>query len=316
MDGYDIIGDIHGREEELRLLLERLGYQRVGDVFRHRARQALFVGDFIDRYPARGVLAIVRPMVEAGTALAVMGNHELNAIAYDTPDPQATATFMREHSGKNRDQHEAFIDEYAGDDAARAEAIEWFKTLPLWLDLGELRVVHAAWYEPGLETLGACTDGAARLTETGIIDVNRRGTEAFRAAENVVKGVEFSLPAGAEFHDKSGTERHNVRVKWWREGNPAQWRDIAIGPPALHRQLLDEALRWPAELGYPENAPPVFFGHYWWAGEPAPIAANVACVDYSAGLPGGQLAAYRFSGEEVLAKENFVAVPRLDAAVT
>lgn len=58
MDGYDIIGDIHGRELELRVLLERLGYQRQDGVWRHPQRKTLFIGDFIDRHPARGVLAI------------------------------------------------------------------------------------------------------------------------------------------------------------------------------------------------------------------------------------------------------------------
>lgn len=47
------------------------------------------------------------------------------------------------HSDENTAQHQVFLDAYAGDPAGYADTIGWFKTLPLWLDLGELRVVHA-----------------------------------------------------------------------------------------------------------------------------------------------------------------------------
>ncbi len=44
-------------------------------------RKVIFLGDFIDRGPKiRQVLEIVRPMIEGGKALTVMGNHELNAL--------------------------------------------------------------------------------------------------------------------------------------------------------------------------------------------------------------------------------------------
>ena len=33
--------------------------------------------------------------------------------------------------------------------------------------------------------------------------------------------------------------------------------------------------------GYGRNEPPVFFGHYWLTGRPAPIASNLACLNYS-----------------------------------
>jgi hypothetical protein len=45
----------------------------------------IFVGDFIDRGPQqREVLRIARAMCEAGSASAVLGNHEFNAIGWAT----------------------------------------------------------------------------------------------------------------------------------------------------------------------------------------------------------------------------------------
>lgn len=311
MDGYDIIGDIHGRELELRVLLERLGYQRRDGVWRHPQRKALFIGDFIDRHPARGVLAIVRPMVEAGTALAVMGNHELNAIGYHQPHPEVDDEYLRPRIDKNRRQHAVFRAEFESQPDELDDTIAWFKTLPLWLDLGELRAVHAAWHEPSLARLRPWTDERARLTEAGIVAVHERGSNAADAVEKVAKGLELALPAGVHFNDKDGNQRTHVRIRWWQRDPAPRWRDIAIAPPEVREQLPDTAVTWPPDLGYPDDAPPVFVGHYWLSGSPAPLASNVACVDYSVGLAGGALVAYRWSGEARLDSGRFVAVPRL-----
>jgi hypothetical protein len=51
----------------------------------HPDRQAIFVGDLIDRGPRQvESVEIVRSMVDAGAAQIAMGNHEFNAIAYAT----------------------------------------------------------------------------------------------------------------------------------------------------------------------------------------------------------------------------------------
>ncbi|RMG80279.1 MAG: protein phosphatase [Bacteroidetes bacterium] len=84
---FDIIGDIHGCFSELCALLAKLGYRvRKSDDPNHRfgyevepprGRMVLFVGDFVDRGPASPkVLRLAMSMVEAGTALAVIGNHD------------------------------------------------------------------------------------------------------------------------------------------------------------------------------------------------------------------------------------------------
>ena len=97
---YDLIGDIHGHADELVELLEMLGYKQTHGVYRHSERQAIFLGDFIDRGPKiRQVLQIVRPMIEQKAALAVMGNHELNALAFHTEDPNRAGTYPRRHLG-------------------------------------------------------------------------------------------------------------------------------------------------------------------------------------------------------------------------
>ena len=95
---YDIIGDIHGQADKLEALLRTLDYRDTAGAWRHPERQAIFVGDFLDRGPAQvRAIDIARRMVDAGVALAVMGNHELNAIAWHTPDAKHRGDFLRPH---------------------------------------------------------------------------------------------------------------------------------------------------------------------------------------------------------------------------
>ena len=92
--------------KDLAVVLDTLGYQQDHGVYRHPERQVIFLGDFIDRGPKiRQVLEIVRPMIESGAALAVMGNHELNAIAYYQLDPENPGQHLRPRNAKNTGQH-------------------------------------------------------------------------------------------------------------------------------------------------------------------------------------------------------------------
>src|SRR5579864_4169818 len=103
---FDLIGDIHGYARELIGLFDRLGYRKVHGVYRHRDRRVIFLGDFIDRGPEiREVLSVVRPMVVDGGALAVIGNHDWNALTFDTEDPQSPGQYLRPHTPKNKAQH-------------------------------------------------------------------------------------------------------------------------------------------------------------------------------------------------------------------
>src|SRR5262249_45704336 len=116
---YDLIGDIHGHADALVQLLETLGYRKVKGVYQHPESQVIFLGDFIDRGPKiRQVLEIVRPMTEEGKAVAVMGNHELNALAYHTEDPEAPGEYLRRRSDKNVKQHRKTVEQLKADELA------------------------------------------------------------------------------------------------------------------------------------------------------------------------------------------------------
>ncbi|TWT34174.1 polynucleotide kinase-phosphatase [Blastopirellula retiformator] len=90
---FDMIGDVHGCCDELETLLGKLGYQPTGEpanrsplvaspVYVHPAgRQAVFVGDLVDRGPrVLDVLRLVAGMVAYGSALCVPGNHDVKLL--------------------------------------------------------------------------------------------------------------------------------------------------------------------------------------------------------------------------------------------
>ncbi|MBU2533765.1 MAG: metallophosphoesterase [Alphaproteobacteria bacterium] len=105
-----MIGDVHGHADELQTLLEQMGYRESSGAYLNETRIALFVGDLIDRGPKQvDVYRLVRNMCEAGTAQCVLGNHELNAIGFATFDPETGP--LRAHSERNREQHQAFLDQ-------------------------------------------------------------------------------------------------------------------------------------------------------------------------------------------------------------
>lgn len=304
MQGYDIIGDIHGHAGALCRLLEKLGYRKSSGVFHHPTRKVIYLGDFIDRGPDQvEVIKIARSMCEAEAALAVMGNHEFNALAWATRC--GNGNFLRPHTPQNRRQHEAFLSQIGEGSTAHQQALEWFRSLPLWLELpGLLRIIHACWHAESQEILkrSGAVDGKQRLTDDGLQLTTLRHSEEYKAAEVLLKGPEAKLPDGRSFLDKDGHHRTEARLRWW-DKSATTFRTAALGIEKGHeRELPDDEV--PGHHHY-TDAVPVFFGHYWLEGKPALANSIAACLDYSVANE-GYLTSYRWTGERTLAAENLV----------
>jgi hypothetical protein len=305
MKYYDLIGDIHGHADELIKLLLHLGYEETADGYRHESHQVIFLGDFIDRGAHLAqhtkLLHIVMQMVDSGAALAVMGNHEFNALTYHT---EHNGLFLRPHTKKNTDQHQAFLNEYEHDASSKQRVLDFFYSLPVWLELEGLRVVHACWDAHHIDAFRQISP-SAKLDPALLIEAATKGTAAYDAIERLLKGVEVELPAGVTFADKDKHPRSAVRVQWWKQdaihlGDVALPLDLNIGDAAdLPLASLPESIPF-----YSEDQRPCFIGHYWLDGTPAPLTSNVACLDYSVAKE-GKLVAYRWRGEQTLKKANF-----------
>jgi hypothetical protein len=315
--GYDIIGDVHGYAEKLKGLLMELGYRAESGAYMHPDRQAIFVGDLIDRGPNQvESVEIVRSMVDVGAAQITMGNHEFNAIAYATPDPRTPGDYLRSRRGtegaKHRSQHAEFLAEVGEDSELHKEYVGWFKTLPLWLELDGLRIIHACWHDGSIESLAELTDGVAPSGEEFWVEGSTKGTATYQAVDTILKGPEIDLGADRTFVDKDGHARSEARIRWW-DREATTLRDIAEIPP--NSQTPDHR-PFPALPRIPSEAAeryryldpePVFYGHYWRTGHPTVEGRTTVCVDYSAGTRNGQLVAYRWDGEIVPTNDRFVA---------
>ncbi len=306
--GYDIIGDVHGCARTLEVLLERMGYARVGGVWRHPQRQALFLGDIIDRGPRiREALLLVRDMVEAGTARCIMGNHEFNALGWMTPAPAGSGRrYVREHTERNQRQIQATLEQFSGRAAEWDEFIDWFWTLPLYLDMGSFRLVHACWDDQLIESFTAQYPDGCPDIEFLQASVERDGF-ADQVFDRLLRGIGMPLPHGLSMTGRDGVTRAMFRTKFWEEA-PQTYGDLVFQPDGLPehiaiRPLTDRQKR--ELLIYGSDQPPLFVGHYWQHGVPRPIRGNLACLDYSA-VKYGRLVAYRWSGEQRLLQENFV----------
>lgn len=300
---YDLIGDIHGHADELVQLLNALGYREVRGVYEHSERKVIYLGDFIDRGPQiRQVLDIVRSMVDSGNALAVMGNHEFNALAFHTEHLHRKEAYLRRRDNKNIRQHSQTILQLT--DKHLAGSIEWFGTLPMWLDLPGLRVVHACWDDKAIATIRSARPENEAITPEFLHAACDPENVLFDAVEIILKGKEAELPYGKFFVDKEGHIRTATRTRWYISPHGQSYRTYALADniecdDALAPSVIDAAAL------YPLDAKPVFVGHYWMSGsQPQLLAPNVACVDYSV-AKGGFLCAYRWHGEQQLSKDNF-----------
>jgi hypothetical protein len=302
---YDLIGDIHGHADELVQLLEVLGYRKALGAYQHPERRVIFLGDFIDRGPKiRQVLEIVRPMIDQGKALAVMGNHELNALAYHTEDPETPGEFLRRRSDKNIRQHRKTVEQLSADDLT--SYLGWFRTLPMWLDLDGLRVVHACWDEQAVAPIAQALSEHGGITDSLLQSACKKGKTLFCPVEVVLKGKEGKLPDGASFRDKDGHVRTEIRTRWYLAPDGHTYRTYALQSDEIDCDLGLEREVITAATPYPTTAKPVFIGHYWLSAQrPDLLAENVACLDYSV-AKGGFLCAYRWNGEQKLSNDNFV----------
>lgn len=177
----------------------------------------------------------------------------------------------REHTDVKRRSFQPTL-RHIRDEPARWSRVEAFlRARPLALEGGGRRFVHAAWIPDAVAALPADFSRTEDIRETG------RGGRLRRAVEAALKGPEGA--PGEPFVDESGAVRRRPRIKWWET--------------------------------YPAEAPPVFFGHYWFVGAPHPLGpgGNAFCLDFSCGR-GGPLMSYRCPEGYFVEQPNLDVPPR------
>lgn len=307
--GYDIIGDVHGMADALKRLLDKLGYEISDGVYQHPAsRKAIFVGDLIDRGPDNiEVIEIAKSMTEAGNAITIMGNHELNAIMYFRSDNENKP--IRPHSNKNKKQHQSFLSEVEDNPLKWRDIIEWFERLPLFYENDDFRVIHACWDDISIKKLHPYINKNNSLKSDFILDAGKIHCELYKIVETLLKGDEQIIPNDGYFVDKDGNVRKAARIQWWMDPGTS-FKDLAMIPgnkKTVEKYKLNMPNTPPKTRVFYNDKKPVFIGHYWMKGDLKLQTDFVCCVDYSAGK-GDRLCAYRWNPREKLTTYNLATV--------
>lgn len=295
VDGpVDVVGDIHGEIDALHALLGHLGYSARGE--HPHGRRLVFVGDLCDRGPdSPAVCRFVQTLVERDLAQCIAGNHELNVLRAD-------------HKQGNRwildPAHPENTTDYTSRTASaddRTAFTAFFATLPLALERADLRVVHATWHAPSIESLRAATSSSIAtfthyeeamkqaLAERGLVAAGKAELEPHR---HKLHDPTYPMPLLATV-GRCEEERQML--------NPV--RVVTSGPErATEKQFFStgkwrfcDRVQWWHE--YTADTP-VLFGHYWrgmqhgdkpdlfhgfansdWLGP----KRNAYCVDFSVG---------------------------------
>jgi hypothetical protein len=331
----DVVGDVHGELDALRALLAHLGYDAHG---RHPDdRHLVFVGDLCDRgHDSPGVIAFVKRLIDAGRALATLGNHEVNLLRGDRKD--GNDWFWSEGSARDRKyEPREHLPPHQRD-----EVIGFLRRLPLALERADLRVVHAAWDLASIAQLRAADPTLSRVEHFLRWDADAEALIAARGigeqahAEYAQYRERLVDPAQAVPMLEAIAAVDEIR----QMANPIRVvtsgieRGVARPFFASGHWRFVERIRWWDEYADPV---PVIVGHYWRQFAPAERAApgqaaeslfddlaptawhglhrNVFCVDYSVGgrflerplapgsVPRSRLAALRWP-ERVLALDT------------
>ncbi len=303
---YDIIGDVHGHAPLLKKLLTELGYIKTETGYIHPERKAIFVGDFINRGPQiRKTIRIIRAMVENGNAFAILGNHEINAINYylkfKKEDPQV----------KSPRKYFMALFKTLNDFTKNAEELtghlKWLRTLPLFLEFENIRVVHACWSQESIDYIKKeLPEG--KVKKSIYRDVMKNpGSEISKHISILTRGIDFIMPGDMRIVNNKGVSPRTFRLRWWEQPLGKTFEEMSFESKFVLPSYTIPQQILPKTFVYSEDSPIVFFGHYCRFKGPYIVSPNICCVD-SCVNGSKKLLAYKWNGEKTLKPENLIFV--------
>ncbi len=124
-----IVGDIHGCFDELMALLDKIGPSADDTI--------ISLGDMVDRGPKSP--EVISFFAKNKNAQSLLGNHESKHVGF------SLGLLPEKYFGKNQRKTVKQFEDRKGrvDTMTYAEALAYFKTLPLFIELPEAIIVHA-----------------------------------------------------------------------------------------------------------------------------------------------------------------------------
>ena len=95
--------------------------------------------------------------------------------------------------------------------------MKWFRTIPLAIDLGGIRVVHGWWDESSIQTIAELrpmTLASKHEPLQGALmqTLYDKGSPAYQARKRITCGMEWDLPVGMTFEGVGGP--NTGRFEW------------------------------------------------------------------------------------------------------
>ncbi|GLS84691.1 metallophosphoesterase [Paraferrimonas haliotis] len=316
------IGDIHAQSGKLLALLDEQGFDL--ETQENAYHKIVFLGDLIDNHTASEtdhltLLNTVKRLVTDGKALCLLGNHEFNAIGWYLKNDKGEH-YRDRNKASNLKQHQHFLQQIGEDSEQHKDWIEWFMSLPLYLNFGDVRAIHACWHDEDIDCLEKYLNPDHSLKVEHWPDAFNPNHELFRLIETLLKGPEIALPDGLTFKDKSGTTRTDMRIAWWNHRSRT-YGDLAIGALQKNESIANIFIN--SENCKYKLPPviPVMVGHYTLLPTdfPEPMSDSVVCLDYNAAKDDNPLVGYFMSDidnweespAELINKENFAFIEQL-----
>ena len=294
----DFIGDIHGNASKLILLLNKLGYFKDNEGWKHpEDRHLLVLGDFINVGPqSKEVLSILRELWSKSRAHILIGNHEY----YLAWNYRKYGSGVFDTDGPLKIEYEGILHEFKDHRELLKEYCEWFLELPLYIETDSFRAVHAYW---------SAKNGKKLLKYKKMSDYWTVFSEDEKKKSKKLKRIISETISGkmAMFFNPCRMEKPEYyRVKWWKDLYGKDLKDsIMVNKKVKCPSIPINSEILPDFEPYGENEKPIFFGHYWFKNLPFLLRNNACCLDFGA-AKGGYLTAYRWNGEQVLDANNLI----------
>ena len=228
------IGDVQGCFDELRALLERIGFERLRD-------RLWFVGDLVNRGPkSLEVLRFVRALGDC--ALVVLGNHDLHLVT-------------QFEGFERRRKDDTFGDVLGAPDAK--ELVDWLRARPMMHVQGNWAMVHAGllpqWSIERALALGKEVEAALAGPDYRQLLAHMYGSkperwedslsgwDRLRVIVNAMTRMRYCTPQGVMEFRAAGTSAPAGYVPWY-EARPSAEPGIVFGHWSAQGLKLNERI--------------------------------------------------------------------------
>lgn len=186
------VGDIHAQYTKMDSLLKHINASGKGDA------TLVFMGNLMNRNPAFDcqnlkVLRRVKGLVDQGKAYCLMGSAELHAIGFASYNSDNGKPLIP-HSAVNCRQQKSFLDEVGQNTERHHYWVNWFKTLPIYLDFGDIRAIHGCWQNDYIQGITPYLDGEQSFRPSAWLSVFEFGHILNSMTDSLLQGPVLEPP--------------------------------------------------------------------------------------------------------------------------